>query len=73
VSRKGIKRLKTGESETVWIDIPNDCQVDIEYELKGEIRRETVAGYLTNMNGLFGTYKIGSNKDILSDILTVTR
>jgi hypothetical protein len=63
-----IKTLKTGESKTVWIDIPNDCQVDIEYEVNGEIRREIVAGYLTNMNGLIETYRIGSNKDIPSDI-----
>ncbi len=63
-----IETLKTGESKTVWIDIPSDCQVDIEYELNGEIKKETVADYLTNMNGLIGTYRIGSNKDILSDI-----
>lgn len=24
-----IETLKTGESKTVWIDIPRDCQVDI--------------------------------------------
>lgn len=63
-----IGGLRTGESKTIWIDIPGDCQIDIEYELNGEMKRETVASYLTNMNGLIGTYKIGSNRDVLSDI-----
>ena len=63
-----IAELEIGESTTIWIDIPTDCEINIEYELHGEIRRETVASYLTNSNGIIATYQIGSNKDILSDI-----
>jgi hypothetical protein len=62
---KEIKRLKSGESETVWIHIPGDCEVEIAYQLNGEIRREIVAGYLTNMNGFIGRYRIGSDTDIM--------
>ncbi|MGC3944403.1 MAG: hypothetical protein QM762_07785 [Chryseolinea sp.] len=57
--------LKNGDTTTVWIDIPSDCEVVIDYEINGEVKREVVASYLTTMNGLIGRYKIGSNEDIL--------
>lgn len=61
---KEIKELRTGESKTVWIGIPTDCQVDIQYEVNGDLKRETVVGYLTNSGGIVATYKIGSNQDV---------
>lgn len=61
---KEIESLKTGQSKTIWIYIPNDCSLEIRYELGGEIRTETVASYLTNLGGVIATYQIGSNQDI---------
>ena len=63
-----IRNLKKGDSKTVWIKISKDCHVDISYRANGEIKKETVAGYLTPTGGIKGTYEIGSNKDILDNI-----
>lgn len=60
-----IKNLETGESETIWIKIPADCQINIEYEIQGEKRKEAVARYVTRSSGIIATYVIGSNKDII--------
>ena len=59
-----IKSLKNGESKTIWINIPGDCLLEIEYQIGGELKTETVAGYMTNSGGVIATYKIGSNQDI---------
>jgi len=61
---KEIPRLKQGDSETVWIKIPADCEIDIAYEWKGDTRLETVAAYVTKTNGVKAVYEIGSNRDI---------
>lgn len=66
--KKEIRDLKRGESETVWIKIPGDCQVDIEYDVSGTTKIETAVGYLTNQGGLKATYEIGSNRDALKDL-----
>lgn len=63
-----IDGLAKDEATTVWIKIPGDCQVNIEYEVNGKKQRETVASYLTALGGLKATYAIGSNKDILEDL-----
>jgi hypothetical protein len=62
---KELSKLGNGESQTLWINIPGDCQLNIEYEVNGQIRNEIIAGYLTNSGGIIATYKIGSNQDIL--------
>ena len=61
---KEIPGMKPNESETVWIKIPADCQIDIDYEQRGERKLETVAGYLTQSGGVKAVYEIGSNRDI---------
>jgi len=63
-TNKEINFLEAGESKTIWIDIPSDCSLEINYVIEGEIKIETVAGYLTTSNGVIATYKIGSNKEI---------
>ena len=63
-ANKEINFLQAGESKTVWIDIPNDCSLEINYEIDGQMKIEIVAGYLTNSNGVVATYKIGSNQEI---------
>lgn len=60
-----IETLKAGKLETIWINIPGDCALEIEYQIEGKMVKETVAGYLTSPAGIIATYKIGSNKDIL--------
>ncbi|HEY3401893.1 MAG TPA: hypothetical protein VGK59_00815 [Ohtaekwangia sp.] len=61
---KEIAELKQGDSKTVWIRIPGDCSIDIEYESGGEKKSESVAGYLTHHGGVKAVYEIGSNRDI---------
>jgi len=61
---KEINFLEAGESETVWIHIPSDCSLEINYVIEGQIKIETVASYLANSNGVIATYKIGSNQEI---------
>ena len=61
---KEITELKQGDSQTVWIKIPGDCEVTVEYEAEGKRKLETVAGYLTNSGGVKAVYEIGSNRDI---------
>lgn len=62
-----ITSLPSGESKTVWISIPGDCDVKIAYEVQGNRRTETVAGYLTPSGGVKAVYEIGSNRDIFED------
>jgi hypothetical protein len=61
---KEIRFLQAGKSKTVWIHIPSDCSLEISYEIDGQIKREIIAAYLTNSNGVIATYKIGSNQEI---------
>jgi hypothetical protein len=56
-----IELLKTGESKTIWIYIQDDCSVEIQYEIEGEIKKEVVNSYSTSFSGQIATYKIGSN------------
>jgi hypothetical protein len=60
-----INSIQNGESKTIWLNIPGDCSLEIEYQHDGELKKETVAGYLTNFNGVIATYRIGSGKEIL--------
>lgn len=66
--QKEIKSLEKGDAQTLWIRIPHDCSIEIEYEIEGIKKTETVIRYLTNMGGLKGTYKIGSGKEIQEDL-----
>ena len=65
---KEIKNLNNGESKTVWIKILGDCKIEIDYEVNGIKKRETVVGYLNTTGGLVATYEVGSNKDVLEEI-----
>jgi hypothetical protein len=63
-----IRNLENGESKTVWIKVSGACKLDIEYEVGGEKRHETVAGHLTNPSGVKATYQVGSNRDIFEEL-----
>jgi hypothetical protein len=59
---KVIDNLAKGQSKTVWIKIPNDCGVSVNYRLKGIEKSEEVTGYVTNENGYSMTFKIGTSQ-----------
>jgi hypothetical protein len=46
-----ITELQPGESETVWIAIAYDCELNMDYLRSGKQRRLNVAGYLTTGMG----------------------
>lgn len=61
-----ISELKPNESKTVWVGITGDCSITLEYLENGELKKEMVAGYVTNGMGQKMKHKIdGKDKDIL--------
>lgn len=44
---KTISKLQKGESKTVWIEIPYDCAINMNYLIEGTSRQETIEGYVT--------------------------
>ena len=61
-----ISELKPNESKTVWVGITGDCSITLEYFENGELKKETVAEYVTSGMGQKIKHKIdGKNKDIL--------
>jgi hypothetical protein len=63
--QKEIQELENGESKTIWIKIPVDCSVEIEYDVNGIPKKETVAGKLYVSGGVIATYEIGSGRDVV--------
>ncbi len=51
-----INRLDVGESETVWIELENDCTLHMRYLMDGVAREDQVAGYLSSGMGHPATY-----------------
>ena len=62
--QKEIENLDQGDSKTVWIKIPMDCHIEIEYQTEGETHKETVAKFLPVSGGVVASYSLGSNRDI---------
>ena len=61
-----ISELKPNESKTVWVGITGDCSITLEYLENGELKKETVAGYVTSGMGQKMNHKIdGKDKDII--------
>lgn len=61
-----IAELEPNESKTVWVGITGDCSIALEYLENGKLKKETVAGYVTNGMGQKMKHKIdGKDKDIL--------
>lgn len=55
-----IPVLENGDSETVWIDIKNDCNVGLTYNTKGGKQHfEIVLDYVTQGNGQIHEHSIG--------------
>lgn len=60
---KHIDKLQSGESETVWIEINNDCTINIEYTVGGIIKQENVMDYVTTGMGQKIVHTIGVKKE----------
>lgn len=60
-----INQLDPGESELLWISIPHDCSVRVEYTLNDSMVSRDVSGYLTPGFGMVSTYNIiGKNSAV---------
>jgi hypothetical protein len=54
-----IDKIENGEHKTVWITITGDCSLNIEYSENGQLKTETVSGYLTTSMGQKMIHTIG--------------
>lgn len=59
---KTIDKLDIDESKTIWIGIPGDCSITIEYKIDDEIKREEVFSYVTNSMGQRAIFRIGNQE-----------
>jgi hypothetical protein len=57
-----IEELKTGESKTLWIKIPGDCSIEIQYEMENTSQRDTLVKYITPGGGLKVNYELTSGQ-----------
>lgn len=55
---KTIALLENDESKTVWIDIPQDCSVNIHFWRDGKNNNLNIIGYATSLMGQKATYEI---------------
>jgi hypothetical protein len=58
-----IEKLEVGESETVWIDITGDCSINIDYLSNGQMKEESIVGYVTSSMGQKIKYNIGGHNE----------
>jgi hypothetical protein len=56
---KYIQQIVKGDSKTIWVTIPNDCSIQINYINNGIKKNEIVEGYLSGMMGKRSNYCIG--------------
>jgi hypothetical protein len=55
--------LENGDSETVWIDIEHDCQIEVSYTTsKGKRKVDVVMSYVTNGMGQKYVHHIGKSE-----------
>lgn len=58
-----IEKLRIGQSQTVWIDISDDCSININYLLNGQRKEEMVVGYATGLMGQKIKHNIGGQNE----------
>jgi hypothetical protein len=56
---KYIQQIVKGDSKTIWVKIPNDRSIQINYINNGIKKNEIVEGYLSGMMGKRSNYCIG--------------
>lgn len=60
---KWLDILENTDSETFWIDIDQECAIEISYQdSKGKRHREVVVGYVSSGIGHKFTYQIGQGE-----------
>lgn len=58
-----LDELENGDSETIWINIEGDCQIELSYSTEnGKRKNETVMGYVTNGMGHKYVHHIGKSE-----------
>ena len=63
---KRIKKLKAGQSKTVWISIKKECSIYVEYVTKGMRKGEIVYDYVTPGMGQLVEHELdGENRRIV--------
>jgi hypothetical protein len=61
--KEHIEVLENGDSETVWIDIEHDCQIEVSYTTsKGKRKTDVVMSYVTNGMGQKYEHHIGKSE-----------
>ena len=61
--KEHIEVLENGDSETVWIDIEHDCQIEVSYTTsKGKRKADVVMSYVTNGMGQKYVHHIGKSE-----------
>jgi hypothetical protein len=61
---KNIDLIKNGETENVWINIPNDCSIQLHYQnAKGDAQYETIMSYVTSGMGRKIIHKVGKGEN----------
>ena len=49
--QKLIEPLNPNEERTVWVQIPGDCSITMEYDIDDQRKEETLVGYATGGSG----------------------
>jgi hypothetical protein len=57
-----IAHMEVDESKTLYLDIPGDCAVLLEYQLGNKLIQEDMIGYVTHNMGVKLTYTIGKGQ-----------
>ena len=60
--RNFIDKIEPGESKTVWIEIPNDCSISVNYLHNEKKVSENVIGYVTPLSGAILTHNFSKVK-----------
>ena len=61
--KEHIEVLENGDSETVWIDIEHDCQIEVSYSTSnGKRKTDVVMSYVTNGMGKKYVHHIGKSE-----------
>lgn len=58
-----IDKLESGKSETAWVKITGDCSISIDYLSNGNLKQESLAGYVTSTMGQKMKHNIGGQNE----------
>jgi hypothetical protein len=58
-----IATLPPGGKQIVWVSIPGDCSIHLQYQHGGQVHQETVMGYCTGNMGMKIGHELGKGAD----------